>query len=295
MRIFLATVICLLFITACKKSSTENNNPVNTGPLLSKFFVLDTSLPATIDTTEKIFITYDAQNRPATYSLMQFYYGDTTGKLDRSYQYTGNNSYATKTVTKYTSYSSGVPTDVTYETGDYTFANGQLTYDTIYRTDRFEAHNYSYNGNTISYKEHFHNGGDNELSNANFYQTISGDNITHQLDTLITATNGTLYYQRSDVTSSYVNHPNPFYLVISPMKSTLELWDYTIENLFSTDKNLIDQRSVDVHSWTSSNSSMSSTHQSYSYTYGSNAFPTRAVATLSSGSSTQVYTLVFQY
>lgn len=213
-------IALLLFISSCSKNNNDATIPVVPTPsvtyskTLLKVYELDTTKQAPSDTVGRWTFTYDDSKRITAIVLSRDNY-----LKNRTIEYKGSDTFAFRSIEKVT-----VPNSVSIDTIYYTFANGNYTADTVvwdYGTSlpRGTAKTtFTYQPGTIS--RSFQNWVPQWSYSATerqvIYQTLSNGNVVHQIDTIITVTNGqTQIPQIFETSVSYLPNPNPFFKLYS--------------------------------------------------------------------------------
>lgn len=279
-------LLLMVFGVACQKeySKDSTNSPTNNilEPLLTKYIVIDTTLPAGLDTTEKYFIGWDNNRRPTNIKSIAFNGIDTIEIAETNLSYNGSDSLASKKITKYRQPGS---TNTESDTSFFSISSGRITRDSsvTYKNNIFfksATFNYTFSntnnntaigtiilGSTIfTYSERLH-------------KVRTGLNIVSENDTstrVISLTpnqNENLSFQAAYV---YLANPNPFYKVYAPMyvENTTTTESRSIYDI-GAQRNLLTSKNLNVSRWynTSPATLIESTIITFSYQSRTDGYP----------------------
>ncbi|HMJ47945.1 MAG TPA: hypothetical protein VK498_11490 [Ferruginibacter sp.] len=295
-RILSAAVI--ISIISCSKSS-DTNNPTPTNPpvYLSKIFVVDTTLVAPFDTTNRGFYLYDAQKRPVRAESVQTNAtGQTTGKWVYKFFYNGTDTLASSSIEEYTYYTGGLPTTTDKDTTNYTFVNGRLTYDSVHGLIAsgkayYSVKRYTYlAGNMITVVSNSKTEGDpvNYSSQHTIRQNFTNGDISYQLDTTKTLVPAfPVSGGRLENTINFLTNPNPFARLSDPVRRPYLLDDIGIGATRTSPRYLFSQHSYVYDSWTGINTNHNQGTIKYTYTFRPDGYPSMARETSQNGKITR--------
>ncbi len=250
----LVVAVLLVFQFSCKKDSAvsnsnnnnnNNNNNSNDSVYLAKWFSIDTTLTAPLDTICRMSFSYDTNHRPSTIVYTDFKpNGDSNFYWHVNYEYNGNDTFAYRTIEYTREFQTTI--SVSEDTFYYHFNNGICDWDSLAGDGHYQRNNYSFFTGYIHrdlYQTTF-SPAYTTTGNSRIYQTKVNGNLTYQLDTLVrhvspgSATNYT--YLREEYSISYFNNPDPFYKITAPVKSEfydngdwLPFGKYVTRNLIS--------------------------------------------------------------
>ncbi|MGG9963084.1 hypothetical protein [Ferruginibacter sp. SUN106] len=300
--------IVIIFFSACsKKPSTPDPVPVpqSFSTQLAKIYQVDSTLPAGKDTIFSQYYTYDNTNR----LISQVEYiakpnGDSFNVATIKFDYLGADTLAYRTFRKTTTTGSS-PTTKT-DTSYYNFLNGRYISDSIrYAGEAYSVASFSYASGKVT--RYFHNfvyaSSFSDTERSVMYQTLLNNNITRQIDTLVSTTNNPTPFANYDMTEflqTYLPNPNPLFKIITPVHTdhigNVGIGNYS-NNKFAP-KYLIAQQTINSKHWTTAGGSgnpITSSTINYDYTFRADGYPLMARITENFTGTVKKTKLVFVY
>lgn len=300
--------ILFTFCSCSKDQSFElgtnlpsTHSVVTSNVRLVKFFEIDTTRIAPADTIYRENYTYDAQNRIIKkVSLELKQNGDSSDLTTTNYVYTGTDTIAQKLfiTDKYFS----IPTDVSYDTTFYNYANNKIIRDSITSSNGYYiSENFTYNTNYISrsFSQVDAGNGFSQQASSKIYQTKVGNNITTQIDTTIINNNlfpSNTEYSKFSATISYLNNPNPFYPIANANRRNYFSDDLGLA-ADSAPQNLINQQQHTISQWTNNGPVTVLINSQINYTYNTrpDGYPSSGTMLSVSNGTTRKTKILFVY
>jgi hypothetical protein len=285
--------------SSCKKDSTTNDSGIPVPAIstqLSKVYFIDTTLITPNDTVHKTSFTYDALNRLLLVEdFEKNIIGDSSLYFKVKYEYNGSDTFAFRTIGFTKDFS--VPVRTSADTIYYSFLNGLRLTDSSINSSRYqEVNKYIYSTDKIRRNRTTRSTiSGTTIGGANIYQTKVNGNVTYQLDTLISTNGPNIYYQKYEVTSTYLANPNPFYKLAL---ATKEEYQSEYDGIFSgsEQKTLISQQTNITKTWINGGSTGGgSIGFTYLYTFRNDGYPIEARVIVLNGSTTNRYKIKYVY
>ena len=277
MKAILIPALCsiIFFCGSCKKDSVSDNNILPQGTLLKKFVVLDLSLSAPNDTSLVFEYTYDNLNRCTVIKTTSY------PSIDIAMTYNYFNGSDTLISSRIMPYNNGV--DTAKEIFMYNAA-GQIVSDSTVNIYGGIAHSgvYSYqiSGNIITLI-YGNSVGTPTLKGIYHIQYDNGNHLAEK-DSLYNYYTGSgyVYQSVSDLANTYDSHPCPFYNLYPHRVTALDYendleddmplyWSIIQKNNTLTESRVTDPTTTGLQPY----------NNSYSYTYGSNSYPSTVNST----------------
>jgi hypothetical protein len=288
--------------SSCKKDSTTDDNPnipvSGISTQLSKVYFMDTTLINPNDTIHKTSFTYDASNR---LSIVEDFekniIGDSSLYFRTKYEYNGSDTFAFRTIGYTKDFSAPVRTfaDTIY----YSFLNGIRLADSSINSDRSQDVNkYTYFTDKIRRNRTSRsNITGTTIGGANIYQTKVNGNVTYQLDTLISTNGPNVYYQKYEVTNTFLTNPNPFYkLALANKKEYQSEFDGIFSG--SEQKNILSQQMNITKTWRNTGGTGTGggfIGFTYFYTFRNDGYPIEARVIILNNTTTKRYKIKYVY
>jgi hypothetical protein len=308
MKTFFSTCLFALLglftISSCKKdSSSPDPAPPPTpvpGTVLTKVYILDTSLVAPKDTIQRVSFTYDTQDRLIVQNnIISNSGGAIYQYATRKFDYSGTSHLAYRKIMIDSVLTP--PAFVHRDTVYYTFSAGKCSMDSVARGNYYSTSRYTYNPAYIKRDIVTRQGTPYvyTIGTANIFQTKVNNDITYQVDTTISnyTISGVPYTGTVErkITTSYLNNPNPIYSLY--FSTHLEYLDDVL-GIFSDQPptNLILQQSLNLSSRTNSGPVNTFTSSiSYTYQFRADGYATVARETFIENAVTTKLKYLFFY
>jgi hypothetical protein len=302
--IFVLLVAFLFY--SCKKNDSDNTvnpppPPSGQSTQLAAVYFVDTTLAVPRDTVIRYKISYDAQNRPSfTTELDTEVNGDSSYYETETFTYNGNDTNVSKKINYSRLFSSGVFRSIDRDTNYYIYANGKAVYDSLTYSPGYYTDKFVYSGNTILRSGNQVSGSMQAVHQSTIYQTFVNGNNTYQLDTLVghatNVTNPALFnYARTELSTSYLPNPNPFYLFTKYFFKAF--YDYDVPGIetAAAPKSCIAQSHVTAAFWGGGGSSNWIGDLSYTYTFRADGYPVLARRVYTHNGITRRWKMFFVY
>ena len=279
-----ATVMSVTGAPAGCSFTITVNSGTSTGNQFIAAYILDTSLAAPFDTVGRYLVTYDAQNRPVVINETSFKpNGDSLFHGITTLTYAGADTFAQQKV-YYTKDFSATPASVSTKIFYYVFSGNRMTRDSALYTgySNYQVADFTYAGNTVTRNERRYGPGAPALLliNSTAYQTFVSGNNTYQIDTAVShyANNNnpaTYNYTKTEITTSYVPNPNPFYQVYKASREPMFYEEMGISSR-SAPPCLMSQQIEHAVSWGPGSSGNNLNQIDYIYNFRPDGYPSIA-------------------
>ncbi|MFT3909323.1 MAG: hypothetical protein QM737_07865 [Ferruginibacter sp.] len=270
----LAVVLCLF---ACKKNNDVSAPVVpvtkDTPVLLTRLLLLDTS-QSNPDTIATYDFSYDDSYRP-----IRFVYHEMSNyKSEMTYEYQGTDTLANRTTTIETSIS-GSTTTIQHDTNYYFYQGDKLMSDSFISEDgnHYQVRHYNYLADRITadYASVTINPVYSYNGTMVFYETMNNGNLMNMNDTIIYNYPTLTQYLVNNVAVTYLDHPDPYYKVIRPIRRVYYdeadwIW-YPIPLFVSPQLPAVTQHDID--SWNSTGGSAGVNTCVYQYDFRPDGYP----------------------
>lgn len=288
----------IIFGNSCKKDNTPTGNTPSVtqeGTQLYKVCLIDTTIASPNDTISRTNYFFDASNRLTLFTMLEIKVnGDSNLLVTKKLEYLGTDTFSYRSTEYVKDFS--LPISIYRDTTYLTISSGKRTIDSTRGSDGFyDVNKFIYNSTFIRRNRKYTSSGGTYNGGANIYQTKNNDNIVSQVDTLIMQNGSQTYYNKYEITASYLTNPSPFYKLAIPTKSEF-LSEYDGAFGDAEQKNLISQRISKTTSWNSSGGTGTvNLQQNYSYNFRTDGLPTDASLTVINGGITKKYKLKYFY
>lgn len=279
------SILILILASFCLNACDKGNDQIinSNDPILSELVYVDITSPGTFDTIRKIMIDYDAMNRVVSKTDIEFGVSyDTTQTIRELYFYVGNDSIASKIikVKKYFGTSVEINSDTTF----FTIENFRIKSDSTRQNGRkYQVNEYTYSPSFMSVSGRIYLQPNTPQWNISslIYQTKSNNNITYQIDTVVSQYLGSpaaIIYDRFERSLNYLSNVNPLFKVTKPIYNEYMFdEDYMFEGKYES-PNLVSQDISSLRTWHVPNTGSGGYDKAlnYTYTFRSDGYPTEA-------------------